>query len=421
MLTLIRPCRTRYALLAVILACAPQMCAAQDSFGSRPAQPKATATQDKGVLRTYDVGDLVMNIHDHPYSDSVKRTPESLGGGRGGGGGMGVVGGGFGGGGGTGIGGREIATSGTENITMDDLLRVLTTTIAATTWSDVGGTGNVQPLGSSLVVWQSQAVHEQIEDLLKQLRAVSGERKTLTIDARWLLLNSDDLDQVILPNQNGPPKVNRTLLANLTRRPTSLRGITTCFSGQTVYLVSGTRRNVVSSYIPVVGSLDRPNGNERFAVRQNGAVMRFAADVPGFGGGNESRVGYQPVVTTHNFGALLEIRPTTVRGTDMAVVDLKSTLTVSGEPSGKTASRSLLAPSPPIVDRIAIETQELATTLRMPLGQPILVGGLTYVSPTLGSVRNSDPAAAEQRDGPAGQQNGERTENRQLYFVLELR
>ena len=149
--------------------------------------------------------------------------------------------------------------------------------------------------------------------------------------------------------------------------------------------------------------------------------MRFAADVPDFVGGNESRVGYQPVVTTHNFGALLEIRPTSMRGTDMAVVDLKSTLTVPGDPSGKTASQSWLAPTPPIVDRIAIQTQELATTLRMPLGQPILVGGLTYVSPTLGSIRNSDPAAAEQRDGPAGEQNGVRTENRQLYFVLELR
>lgn len=325
------------------------------------------------------------------------------------------------GGGGFGPTGREMATSDTENITMDDLLRVLTTTVSGSSWSSSGGPGQVEPLGSAFVVWQSPAVHDQIQGLLQQLRAGSGERKTLTIDARWLLLNSDDLDRLILPNQEGLPKVDRKLLASLTRQPSSLRGITSCFSGQTVYLVSGTRRNVVSGYIPVVGSLDDPNGVERFANGQNGRMIRFVADSPGFAGESASRVGYQPVVSTHNIGALLEIRPTWLRDSEMAVVDLKSTLTVPGEQAGKMIGRSLLAPTPPVVDRIAIETQELATTIRMPLGQPILVGGLTYVPPSLGATRSSDPAGAASREEPAGQRNGAPAENRQLYFFLELR
>ena len=40
-----------------------------------------------------------------------------------------------------------------------------------------------------------------------------------------------------------------------------MRGMTHCFSGQLVYLISGTRRNIVSSYIPVVGSVEQPHGD----------------------------------------------------------------------------------------------------------------------------------------------------------------
>ena len=34
------------------------------------------------------------------------------------------------------------------------------------------------------------------------------------------------------------------------------------------------------------------------------------------------------------------------------------------------------------MDRLAIDTQELATTLSVPLGKPVLVGGLTYIAPS---------------------------------------
>ena len=71
-------------------------------------------------------------------------------------------------------------------------------------------------------------------------------------------------------------------------------------------------------------------------------------------------------------------------------------------------------PSAPAVDRIAIETQELATTLSVPLGHPILVGGMTYLPPSIGSLRQEAKAGTRQPQEAAA-------ETPQLYLLLELR
>src|SRR5205085_8198659 len=104
----------------------------------------------------------------------------------------------------------------------------------------------------------------------------------------------------------GHPTVDRTVLAELTRRASSLRGLTNCFSGQGVYLISGTRRNVVRSYIPVVGSIDQPadviGAGYRRDPRAAGPIFQLVADQQGgrvgFGGGEGGYggrgVGYQP-------------------------------------------------------------------------------------------------------------------------------
>ncbi len=258
---------------------------------------------------------------------------------------------------------------------MDGLAEAIQNVIEPSSWEVAGGEGRLQQLGSSLIVWQTRNLHHQIGDLLNQLRAGSGERKTVTIDARWLLLDSDELEQLLPASPGGDRRVERSLLAEFTRRPTSIRGITNCFSGQLVYLVSGTRRNVVTSYIPVVGSVQRHRNDERLVSLQD-ATIRFVSDD---GVGN---VGYQPIVSQLNFGALLEIRPTLVPAGDTAIVDLKSTLTVLSQESGNQSP-------PPAINQTAIETQELATTLRIPLGQPTLVGGLTYVAPPVTSFRRN--------------------------------
>jgi hypothetical protein len=54
-----------------------------------------------------------------------------------------------------------------------DLVDVITSTIASATWNEYGGNGSVLPLGgaSSLIISQSQDVHDQVLQLLRSLRA----------------------------------------------------------------------------------------------------------------------------------------------------------------------------------------------------------------------------------------------------------
>jgi hypothetical protein len=92
-----------------------------------------------------------------------------------------------------------------------------------------------------------------------------------------------------------------------------------------------------------------------------------------------------------------------IGSSNWAIVELKSTLTAPAEHAaepGRNAATDALAPA---VDRVAVETLELATTLRMQLGKPIVVSGMTYMP---GSAKAHDDAG--------------KAERQQLYLVLEI-
>ncbi|MFM9961109.1 MAG: hypothetical protein ACKV2Q_07775 [Planctomycetaceae bacterium] len=57
-------------------------------------------------------------------------------------------------------------------ISFDELVKLIRSTVAPTSWSEVGGTGLIKahPESLSLVIRQSRAVHDELRDLLEQLR-----------------------------------------------------------------------------------------------------------------------------------------------------------------------------------------------------------------------------------------------------------
>ena len=409
---------------------------------SHAAELEAAAADEaeEHVILTYDVGDLLLDVPDYPYPGSDSGGSSfggssgsvwvsgmgggmgdmgGMGGGMGGtggmggsvGGGMGGMGGGMsggmGGGGGTDVPDTPPSTPRSAKITIDDLILVMTSVVAPETWPESGGEGEVQCLGTSLVIRQTAKVHEQIKSLLEQLRESSDKQKTVAIDARWLLLTSDELESLMPPNDGGTAQIDRKVLGEFTRRPSSLRGQTNCFTGQLVYLVSGTRRNVVTSVVPVVGSLERPQEGQ-YALLPGGARILEAQTIQ-----SSRSVGYQPVISTPNLGVLLQIRPTLIPGDSRAIVDLRSTLTVLGEsvPDVAAPSSNREYPLMPKVDRVAIETQEFATTLSVSLGQPTLAGGLTYI----GSWGNT------LQDRPGAEGEDAVSEVPQLYLIVELK
>ena len=78
----------------------------------------------------------------------------------------------------------------------DPLIDLITTTIAPESWTDVGGPGAIREFASnlSLVVSQTQDVHEQIADLLEQLRRLQDLQ--VTIEVRFITLADNFFERI---------------------------------------------------------------------------------------------------------------------------------------------------------------------------------------------------------------------------------
>ncbi|HEV2972113.1 MAG TPA: hypothetical protein VGY55_19225 [Pirellulales bacterium] len=78
----------------------------------------------------------------------------------------------------------------------DSLIELITSTISPTSWTDSGGTGSIAPFETNLtlVVSQTQEVHEQIADLLQQLRRLQDLQ--VTIEVRFITLSDNFFEQI---------------------------------------------------------------------------------------------------------------------------------------------------------------------------------------------------------------------------------
>ena len=78
----------------------------------------------------------------------------------------------------------------------DSLIDLITSTVKPTTWDNVGGPGSIAPFETnlSLVVSQTQEVHEEIVDLLEQLRRLQDLQ--VTIEVRFITLNDNFFERI---------------------------------------------------------------------------------------------------------------------------------------------------------------------------------------------------------------------------------
>ncbi|MCC9607526.1 general secretion pathway protein GspD [Blastopirellula sp. JC732] len=78
----------------------------------------------------------------------------------------------------------------------DSLIQLITTTIEPESWEELGGPGAVQPFATnlSLVVSQTQEVHDKIADLLEQLRRLQDLQ--VTIEVRFITLNDNFFERI---------------------------------------------------------------------------------------------------------------------------------------------------------------------------------------------------------------------------------
>jgi general secretion pathway protein D len=165
----------------------------------------------------------------------------------------------------------------------DSLIELITSTIASDTWAENGG-GEAEirafPTNLSLVVSQTQSVHEEIADLLEQLRRLQDLQ--VTIEVRFIRLSDDfferigiDFDMNINDNIIGTNELTQTStpIATASFGESVANGIARSRSGATV----GVQAPLVGDLATVTADLDLPFRQGSFNVAQ-----------PQFGGFNPS-------------------------------------------------------------------------------------------------------------------------------------
>jgi general secretion pathway protein D len=150
----------------------------------------------------------------------------------------------------------------------DSLIELITTTIAPQSWDEVGGPGSVSSFDTnlSLVVSQTQEVHERITDLLEQLRRLQDLQ--VTIEVRFITL-SDRFFERIGVNFNFAIDDNTGLNNKIDLLPTGPG------AGQPIYGIDDNNASLSFGLTPA----GTPTANLDIPFTQNS----FASSTPQFG------------------------------------------------------------------------------------------------------------------------------------------
>lgn len=346
----------------------------------------AEEKKEEMVIMAYPVGDLFIKIEDYPYQGNNLPTSGSLnskeglnfftpqpypGGGAGGGFGGGEASGGYGGGAGgfqvqdpigdgqyqigSGIGQQTVQKHQSINPTgkfeINELINTIQTLISPASWEANGGQGTIVTLGSMLLIRQTKAAHQKVDQLLDVIRSNHSSQQMVSLEAYWVDLPNDYLNHLEKRQSTYPIKVDEGLIEEFFKGEQSERkgfsSRVTCFNGQTVSLNSGNRKMLVKSVLPTVGT---------------------------------NAIGYQPETISIHSGLVFQVKPQLEPGGKFAIVDIQSVITNSKEEDEKAEKKTDYVDSKDRefhLDQISLDVQQLSTTLRIPTGEFIVVGGMS--------------------------------------------
>lgn len=242
---------------------------------------------------------------------------------------------------------------------MDQLMEVIKTTIRPDEWK--GGESRIAVIGASLVVTATDDAHQQISALLDLFRQRWGSLKTVSLRAWWLWLDEDELSDALEPARGAAPmfgavsdgawKKLRKLATEGNRRGYS--SAVTCYNGQTVFTLAGDQRLAVTGLTPVFGPDEKSSG-----------------------------VAYEPLVTAVHNGAVLQVTPLATRNGKYVVLDIHSRVNLVDKNSAPPRAEAVPAGDPrqvaQAIERPSLQSQRISTTLRVPVQQVTLVGGMTF-------------------------------------------
>jgi hypothetical protein len=243
----------------------------------------------------------------------------------------------------------------------DNVIALLEDAVDPSSWRDNGGkVGTVRELAGQLIIRQSAANHRAIADILTQLRETNA--RTVTVRADWVALDVSQLDAVTRPTPQPNGNAVAFLRADLTainkldpKTTLHYRAQTTCLDRQTVRIGSGRARTVVTDLTPVIGN---------------------------------DAAAYQPTAPIVQAGATIELTPRLAPDRTSAIIDVASVVSdwnsFQPAPPAPATTRPTNATPPGGVDRVQLLAQHLRTTVVVPVGEAVVVGGMTLDPSTTG-------------------------------------
>lgn len=339
------------------------LCGSASFVQAQATKPAAPRDPEETFTRVYDVRDLLIQIPDYPFAGRIGAPSDT----------------------------DVMMVPGAATTSPDkprqsraqaseSLNSILKEVVAADSWRDAGGTiGVIREVAGLLVITQTRQNHDEIERVLGELRESHG--RTIRVQATWILLKPEELPVLYVSDpKQGPATKNGLRLVSAEALEKNLeshnhfRAELSCFNGQTVSMSSGRTRTVITEQQPVVA---------------------------------QSAVAMAPNTKQVQVGAMLEVTPTLEAAMDFAVVDIHSEVAdwtdggkIEVAPQqievGAQDGAMTNAAAPASIDRLNLLSQQFKTTARIPVGPPVLIGGMTL-----------EPSAGE----AAGEQ---------LYLVLQI-
>jgi type II secretory pathway component GspD/PulD (secretin) len=241
---------------------------------------------------------------------------------------------------------------------VDAVIKLVQDTIMPETWKDNGGTiGSIREMNGALVITHTPEGHEQIAQLLDQL--TEQRLRQVRVRLHWVYASPQALRELQDGKPVVPQEVEPHALEKLPKEAVHQQGDIVCFSGQTVTLQSGRAHAYVSELTPVVGA---------------------------------QAVGLEPAIQTFQDGLSATVSPTILIGGKYVLLSVNSTVSEWGEaPPVDVHGAARIATTQPggaivaqpagvgqtLVQRPNTLSQSLRTTLRVPIGKLVAVGGMT--------------------------------------------
>jgi hypothetical protein len=220
-------------------------------------------------------------------------------------------------------------------------------------WMDPWGTGTVGTMveyGGMLVINQTWENHRQIAALLARTGRRTLASRTVTICATWLALDDKQIAQIV-PDAGAkrtvPLEVNPDAIKGL---EAAYRGETTGLEGQALQIAAGRGQSALVNALPVV---------------------------------SDNVVACQPVINVVFWGAMFEGMAVVATEGNSASINFRSVVTqpkdLGAIPFAPFTAATATAPVvfPRALDRLDFSVWSAGAIMRVPLGKPILVGGMS--------------------------------------------